>query len=62
MNEYIGLDFEIGFINDMHDVMAMETAMLKYVVEYLPKHYSDELELLGATCLLSMKFLSVTIL
>ena len=30
----------------MHDVMAMETAMLKYVVEYLPKHYSDELELL----------------
>ena len=49
LNEYIGLDFEMGFINDMHDVMAMETAMLKYVVEYLPKHYSDELELLGAT-------------
>ena len=60
MNEYIGLDFEMGFINDMHDVMAMETAMLKYVVEYLPKHYSDELELLGATLPVINEIPSVT--
>ena len=48
LNEYIGLDFEMGFIKDMGDVMATETAMLKYVVEYLKKHYSETLELLGA--------------
>jgi nondiscriminating aspartyl-tRNA synthetase len=48
LNEYIGLDFEMAFIDDMHDVMAMETAMLKYVMEYLPKHYQAELELLDA--------------
>ena len=60
LNEYIGLDFEMGFINDMHDVMAMETAMLKYVVEYLPKHYSDELELLGATLPVINEIPSVT--
>ena len=49
LNEYIGLDFEMAFINDMHDVMAMETAMLKYVMEHLDKNYRHELEMLGAT-------------
>ncbi len=49
LNEYIGLDFEMGFINDMTDVMAMETAMLKYVVDYVGKHYTHELEMLHAT-------------
>lgn len=48
LNEYIGLDFEMAFINDMHDVMAMETAMLKYVVNYLSKNYRHELEMLDA--------------
>ena len=48
LNEYIGLDFEMGFIHDMTDVMNMETAMLKHVVEYLEKNYSYELEMLGA--------------
>ena len=48
LNEYIGLDFEMGFIKDMGDVMAMETAMLRSVVKYLKENYSQELELLGA--------------
>lgn len=48
LNEYIGLDFEMAFIEDMHDVMAMETAMLKFIVDYLAKNYSHELELLEA--------------
>ena len=49
LNEYIGLDFEMAFINDMHDVMAMETAMLKYVVDFVAKNYQTEIEMLGAT-------------
>lgn len=49
LNEYIGLDFEMAFINDMHDVMAMETAMLKYVVDFVAKNYPTEIEMLGAT-------------
>lgn len=48
LNEYIGLDFEMAFIDDMHDVMAMETAMLKYVMDYLRENYIHELELLDA--------------
>lgn len=46
LNEYIGLDFEMGFIDSMYDVMQMETAMLRYVMEYLQKQYAYELELL----------------
>lgn len=49
LNEYIGLDFEMAYIDDMHDVMAMETAMLKYVVKYLNEHYRHEIDMLDAT-------------
>lgn len=60
LNEYIGLDFEMGFINDMYDVMAMETAMLKYVVKHLKAHYMHELELLNADLPVIDKIPSVT--
>lgn len=48
LNEYIGLDFEMGFIKDMYDVMEMETAMLKHVMAYLEEHYAHELKITGA--------------
>jgi aspartyl-tRNA(Asn)/glutamyl-tRNA(Gln) amidotransferase subunit B len=48
INEYIGLDFEMGYIDSMYDVMAMETAMLKYVMQYLKDNYANEIEILNA--------------
>lgn len=48
INEYIGLDFEMGYIDSMYDVMAMETAMLKYVMEYVRENYKNEIEILNA--------------
>lgn len=48
LNEYIGLDFEMGFIKDMTDVMQMETAMLKHVVKHIEENYKAELEMLNA--------------
>ncbi|MCI1269790.1 MAG: aspartate--tRNA(Asn) ligase [Ruminococcus sp.] len=48
INEYIGLDFEMGYIDSMYDVMAMETAMLKYVMDYINKNYKNEIEILEA--------------
>ena len=48
LNEYMGLDFEMAYIASMYDVMAMETAMLRYVMQYLQEHYQYELELLQA--------------
>jgi len=48
LNEYIGLDFEMGFINDMYDVMNMETAMLKHVMKYVKENYQPEIKILNA--------------
>lgn len=48
INEYIGLDFEMGYIDSMYDVMAMETAMLKYVMDYIRENYANEIEILEA--------------
>jgi nondiscriminating aspartyl-tRNA synthetase len=47
LNEYIGLDFEMAYIDSMYDVMAMETGMLRAVMEELRKNYSPELQLLN---------------
>lgn len=48
LNEYIGLDFEMGYIKDMYDVMDMETAMLRYLMQYLKENYQPEIKILDA--------------
>ncbi|MEI3166697.1 MAG: aspartate--tRNA(Asn) ligase [Lachnospiraceae bacterium] len=47
LNEYIGLDFEMGYIDSFEDVMAMETGFLKYTMELLKTEYKKELSMLG---------------
>lgn len=49
LNEYIGLDFEMAYINDMYDVMAVEVGMLKAVMQELNNNYQKELKLLNVT-------------
>ncbi len=51
LNEYIGLDFEMGYIDSMYDVMAMETAMIKYVITYLESNCKEYLQTLGISSL-----------
>ena len=46
LNEYTSLDFEMGFIDSFEDIMAVETAMLQFVLELLKKDYSSDLALL----------------
>lgn len=46
LNEYISLDFEMGYIDGFEDIMAMETGFLQYMVELLKKDYAKELEIL----------------
>lgn len=48
INEYIGLDFEMGYIDSMYDVMAMETAMLRSIMDYIRENYAYEIKLLEA--------------
>ncbi len=48
LNEYISMDFEMGFIEGFEDVMNMETGALKYIMNLLKTEYSKETELLHA--------------
>lgn len=47
LNEYISLDFEMGYIDSFEDVMAMETGFLQYTMELLNDDYKRELDMLG---------------
>lgn len=49
LNEYTSMDFEMGYIDSFKDIMAMETAMLQYVMKLLETEYEKELELLHVT-------------
>lgn len=49
LNEYIGLDFEMGYIDGFEDVMAMETGFLQYTMKLLETEYKKELDMLGVT-------------
>ncbi len=46
LNEYISMDFEMGFIDSFTDIMNVETGILKYIMELLTKEYAPEVELL----------------
>lgn len=46
LNEYISMDFEMGYIDSFYDVMNMETGALKYILALLKREYAKELDLL----------------
>ncbi len=48
LNEYISMDFEMGYIDSFYDIMETETAMLKHVFQVLRQDYAHELSMLGA--------------
>lgn len=47
LNEYTSVDFEMGYINSFKEIMEMETAMLRFTMDYLLKNYKQEIELLS---------------
>jgi len=49
LNEYTSLDFEMGYIDDFRDIMAMETGFLQYTMELLKKDYAKEIKMLDVT-------------
>ena len=46
LNEYISMDFEMGFLESFEDIMQMETGVLKYIMNLLKTEYKNEVELL----------------
>ena len=47
LNEYTGVDFEMGYIESFYEIMAMEVGMLKAAMLLLEQEYTFELELLN---------------
>ena len=48
LNEYIGLDIEMGPIESFEEIMAQETGWLTHMMGFLREKYEPELDLLGA--------------
>jgi len=48
LNEYISLDFEMGFINSFYDIINIEANMLRAILEKLKIECKNEFELLNA--------------
>ncbi|HAS80444.1 MAG: tRNA synthetase class II (D K and N) [Candidatus Nomurabacteria bacterium GW2011_GWE1_32_28] len=46
LNEYTSMDLEVGPIKSFEDIMEIETYLLRYIFEELPKFCSAELKLL----------------
>jgi len=49
LNEYISVDFEMGYIEDFTEIMKMEEDMLCYLFEYLKENHKKELQLWNLT-------------
>ena len=47
LNEYISLDYEMGFIEDFYEVTKVETEMLRFMFEHLGSVCQKELEMFG---------------
>jgi nondiscriminating aspartyl-tRNA synthetase len=47
LNEYISMDFEMGFIENEEDIMDMEERLLKYVLDKVAKEGKRNLEVLN---------------
>ncbi len=47
LNEYTGVDFEMGFVEGFGEIMETEQEMIWYTMRYLKEHCRYELELLG---------------
>ncbi len=45
INEFQGLDLEMGFINSFEDLMELEARMFQYMFKVLNEQYSEELEM-----------------
>ena len=47
LNEYTGVDFEMGYIESFEEIMEMEEGMIQAALRHLQEAYSQELRLLG---------------
>ncbi|MCL5773359.1 MAG: aspartate--tRNA(Asn) ligase [Firmicutes bacterium] len=49
LNEFISLDFEMGFIKDENDIMDMESGLIEYMIKSIGENCAEELDMYKAT-------------
>jgi nondiscriminating aspartyl-tRNA synthetase len=49
INEYISMDFEMGFIESEQDIMRMQMGLLKYMLDYLRENCAAEFAMYGTS-------------
>ena len=49
LNEYVSLDFEMGYIDSFEEIMDMECTVLQGIMTFLKEGYEKEIRLLGLT-------------
>ena len=55
LTEFIGIDFEMGFITDEHDVMDVIEKYFKFLIEGINKECVEELSILGVSLMVPQK-------
>jgi nondiscriminating aspartyl-tRNA synthetase len=48
VNEYVSLDFEMGFIRDEQDIIAMQVGLVRHMMNAVRERCARQVELLGA--------------
>jgi nondiscriminating aspartyl-tRNA synthetase len=49
LNEYVSLDYEMGFIKDEQDVIDMQIGLMRHICKEVGERCAAEIEMLGAT-------------
>lgn len=47
LNEYTGLDLEMGYIDSFYDIIEVEAGFLKYAMDLLGREYAEDVRRLG---------------
>lgn len=50
LNQYVSLDLEMAFIDDFHELMALETALLKSMIKAIELENAKDLDSLDVSC------------
>jgi nondiscriminating aspartyl-tRNA synthetase len=61
LNEYISMDFEMGFIDSFMDLIQVETNLLKSILKRIETDCANEVELLNIEIPLFEKIVTITI-
>lgn len=60
LTEFTGIDFEMGFIKDVHDIMDVNEGLMKHIIAHLLKHCKKELGMFKAELKLPKKIPRIT--